>query len=262
MDEDNFFWDERANSLEQQTTMPIQDHTEMGFSGQNGAPDLNDLIDILDAEEYYRILFTNAFGNETITEQRIQNALAQFIRSIQSFDSRYDDGRATVNNNIQPFPNFTTQENQGKLLFSGNPQFQGNGAVRVGGGLGCQACHQAPEFDIRQNSDNNGVTNVANSPNARDFDVTRSPTLRDMFDPNGNLNGPLMHTGEFDVEDMLDHYNSINAQGNPNLDNRLARGGNGIQLNMTQAERNALVAFLQTLSGTNVYTDEKWSNPF
>ena len=166
-------------------------------------------------------------------------------------------------NNNQPFPNFTNQENQGKMLFNGNPQFQGNnGAVRVGGGLGCNACHQAPEFDIRPNSDNNGVTGVANNPAARDFDVTRSPTLRDMFDTNGNLNGPLMHTGEFDVEDMLDHYNSINAQGNPNLDNRLERGNQGIQLNMTQAERDALVAFLKTLTGTNVYTDERWSNPF
>ena len=34
--ERRFFWDERANSLEQQTTMPIQDHIEMGFSGQGG----------------------------------------------------------------------------------------------------------------------------------------------------------------------------------------------------------------------------------
>jgi len=103
-DEDNFFWDERANSLEDQTTMPIQDHVEMGFSGQNGDPDINDLIDILSVEEYYKVLFTNAFGSETITEQRMQNALAQFIRSIQSFDSRYDAGRATANNNNQPFP--------------------------------------------------------------------------------------------------------------------------------------------------------------
>jgi hypothetical protein len=43
----------------------------------------------------------------------IQNALAQFIRSIQSFDSKYDIGRATANDN-QNFANFTAQENQGK----------------------------------------------------------------------------------------------------------------------------------------------------
>ena len=36
--ERKFFWDERAATLEAQTTMPIQDHAEMGFSGQNGRP--------------------------------------------------------------------------------------------------------------------------------------------------------------------------------------------------------------------------------
>jgi len=35
-DEVRFFWDERASSLEDQTTQPIQDHVEMGFSGENG----------------------------------------------------------------------------------------------------------------------------------------------------------------------------------------------------------------------------------
>ncbi|WP_390886667.1 hypothetical protein [Lacinutrix neustonica] len=43
---------------------------------------------------------------------RIQNALSQFIRSIQSFDSKYDDGRLTANNDQQPFSNFTAQENR------------------------------------------------------------------------------------------------------------------------------------------------------
>jgi hypothetical protein len=34
------------------------------------------------------------------------------------------------------------------------------------------------------------------------------------------------------------------------------------QLQLTETEINSLVVFLQTLSGTNVYTDTKWSNPF
>lgn len=42
--EEKFFWDERAASLEDQVTQPIQDHLEMGFSGTNGDPDFNDLI--------------------------------------------------------------------------------------------------------------------------------------------------------------------------------------------------------------------------
>jgi cytochrome c peroxidase len=42
------------------------------------------------------------------------------------------------------------------------------------------------------------------------------------------------------------------------------RGPNnqGQQLNLSEAEKLALVAFLNTLSGSNVYSDVKWSNPF
>ena len=118
-DEENFFWDERASSLEEQTTMPIQDHTEMGFSGQEGNPGFDGLIEKLAAIDYYQELFLMVYGDAEITEERVQNALAQFIRSIQSFDSKYDEGRAQVNNDNQPFPNFTDQENAGKTLFSG-----------------------------------------------------------------------------------------------------------------------------------------------
>ena len=100
----------------------------------------------LEAEEYYQELFSAVYGNANITEQRMQNALADFVRSIQSFDSRYDVGRGQVNNNNQPFSNFSQLENQGKELFMRNVQFQGGSGNRIGGGLGCNSCHSAPEF--------------------------------------------------------------------------------------------------------------------
>ena len=55
--EEKFFWDERATSLENQVTQPIQDHIEMGFSGTNGDPDFNELIAKLSAIDYYQTLF-------------------------------------------------------------------------------------------------------------------------------------------------------------------------------------------------------------
>jgi len=260
-EEENFFWDERANSLEQQSTMPIQDHVEMGFSGENGNPSIEDLLQKLQQIDYYPVLFSAAFGDEEVTEQKMQLAFAQFIRSIQSFDSKYDAGRNTVNNRNNNFPNFTNQENLGKRLFQRNIDFDGNSGIRIGGGLSCARCHEGDEFAIDDNSDNNGVIAVAGNPNARDANVTRSPTLRDLFNPDGQLNGPLMHTGNFDANEMLEHYNAIESPGNPNLDNILARGG-GVQLNMTLEEKEAVIAFLKTLTGSNVYQDEKWSNPF
>jgi len=253
-----FFWDERANTLEEQTTIPIQDHNEMGFSGENGDPSINDLISKLEAIEYYPELFEIAFGNETITEERMQNALAQFIRSIQSFDSKYDEGRSISNNDMTPFTNFSTSENNGKQLFLAPPTFT-NG-IRTAGGLGCTGCHRAPEFDIDPNSLNNGIIGTINN-SGNDLEITRSPSLRDLFKPDGSLNGPLMHTGINDIETVIDHYNLI-TNDNTNLDPRLKPQGNLQNLNMTQDEKDNLIAFLKTLSGTDVYINEKWSDPF
>jgi len=257
-DEDRFFWDERANSLEDQSTQPIQDHIEMGFSGENGDPSFTDLIIKMNGLDYYPIMFTQAFGNSTISEPRMQQALAQFIRSIQSFDSRFDQGRAQVNNNNNNFPNYTAAENAGKNLFLAPPQF--NNGVRIGGGAGCQGCHQAPEFSINDISRNNGVIVTADGTST-DLTNTKAPSLRDVVDANGNVNGPLMHSGSFtSLLQVINHYNSLTL--NPNLDNVLRPGGNAQQLMLTDAEKANLVAFLETLSGSNVYIDEKWSDPF
>ncbi|MEY8847685.1 cytochrome-c peroxidase [Psychroserpens sp. XS_ASV72] len=259
--EAKFFWDERAINLETQTTMPIQDHVEMGFSGENGDENFNDLIAKLELTEYYPALFNFAFGSEDITELRIQNALAQFVRSIQSFDSKYDVGRALANNDGQPFTNFSPQENQGKQLFLQPPVYNNQG-VRINGGLGCAGCHQAPEFDIDPNSLNNGMIGSIAS-NIPDLNVTRSPSLRDVVKADGSANGLFMHNGSLTTLDqVLEHYNSISLTNNSNIDPRLSPGGEGQNLNLTEDEKQAVIAFLQTLGGTDVYTNEKWSNPF
>lgn len=261
-DETNFFWDERANSHEDQESQPLHDHNEHGFSGQNGRPDFDDLITKLEALDYYDELFTFVYGDATITEQRLQLALAQFVKSIHSFDSKYDEGRAQVNNNNANFPNFTADENAGKDLFATAPN---------NGGAGCQGCHRAPEFDIRPGSNHNGVFGVAGSNTEFDLTNTRSPSLRDLSKPDGSPNGGFMHDGSLaTLMDVIEHYNEIQAPAtNPprneflnTIDNRLRPGGNLQNLNLSDAEKAQLVAFLRTLTGSNVYTDAKWSDPF
>lgn len=260
--ESKFFWDERAASLEIQSTMPIKNHGEMGFSGADGDLNFDALIIRLNAIGYYKELFKFAYGTEEITEVKIQNALAQFIRSIQSFDSKYDSGRALVANDNQPFPNFTAQENQGKNLFLTPPVFDATGS-RTGGGIGCAGCHAAPEFDINPIAGNNGIIGVLNETGI-DITNTRAPSLRDLVKTDGTANGPMMHTGVItSLQAAIGHYGTINiAPGNTNLDPKLTPGGIGQRLNLNANEVNAVIAFLRTLSGTNVYTDSKWSNPF
>lgn len=263
--EARFFWDERAETLEAQATMPIRDHIEMGFSGRDGDPGFDALIARLEGTSEYPMLFGAAFGSTEITEDRMQRALAQFVRSIQSFDSRFDEGRMQVPNNIAPFPNFTNQENNGKALYLAPPQFNAAGQ-RVGGGAGCNACHRAPEFAIDPNSGNNGVIGALGG--GIDTTVTRSPTLRDMLGPTGDENGLFFHTGGgvgpgTTLNSVLNHYNAPPpAVVNPGLDPRMLPAGNIQRLNLTPGERQQLRAFLRTLTGEAVYTDERWSDPF
>jgi cytochrome c peroxidase len=192
--ESKFFWDERAINLETQTTMPIKDHGEMGFSGENGDEPFSVLLTKLGSTGYYKELFKFVYGSEEVTEIKIQNALASFIRSIQSFDSKYDIGRASVQNDAQPFANFTQQENDGKNLFLRPAAFNAFG-IRTGGGLGCAGCHAPPEFDIDPNTGNNGMVGMISG--GIDISNTRAPSLRDLIQATGIPNGPMMHTGEF-----------------------------------------------------------------
>tara|TARA_B100000508_G_scaffold55003_2_gene42619 strand:- start:21665 stop:23053 length:1389 start_codon:yes stop_codon:yes gene_type:complete len=251
--EDHFFWDERADSLEMQATMPIQDHIEMGFSGSNGQPDFDSLITKMYTLDYYNPLFEAAFGDTMIDEDRVQKALAQFVRSIQSFDSKFDEGRSQTVDEIVPFPNYTASENNGKDLFLRIPQ---------NGGAGCAGCHRPPEFDIDPNTLNNGIVGIVGNANDIDTTNTKSPTLRDIVNPNGDLNGPLMHNGSVTtLAALMAHYNNVvQVAGNTTLDPRLQGPGGDLQL--TPTEQQDLINFLKTLTGSDVYTNEKWSDPF
>ena len=248
-----FFWDERALTLEAQTTQPIRDHAEMGFSGANGDPAFAALLTKLAAIAEYRVMFAMTFGDAAITETRVQLALAQFIRSIQSLDSKFDVGRAIPgNNNASNFANFTAAENRGKALFLNAPPQ---------GGAGCAGCHRPPEFDIDPASRNNGV--ITKIGGGTVLTNTRSPSLRDLLGPGGQTNGAFMHDGSLTtLNQVISHYNAIPGD-NANLDNRLRRPGGQVQsLGLDGGQQNDLVAFLRTLTGSAVYTDARWSDPF
>ena len=262
------FWNERASSLEDQATRPIRGHNEHGFSGVNGRPDFGDLIAKLEGIPYYEELFRLAFLSPEITEEKMQLALAQFTRSIQSFDSKYDVGRAQVDTDLDDFPNFSLDENAGKRLFETDA---GNG------GVNCFGCHSSPEFvNNRLGSDagrgHNGITGVAGDPLSFDFTNIRAPVLRDIVAPNGQLNVPLMHNASItSLRQLIDHYNHIPVpQSEPERTNFLETldvglvppGGTPQNFELTDMEKDQLAAFLQTLTGNAVYTDLKWSSPF
>ena len=128
--------------------------------------------------------------------------------------------------------------------------------------MGCAGCYQPPEFDIKLDSGNNGFTESLSGE--RDFDITRVATLRDLVDASGDLHGGLMHTGSVTtLRGAVDFYERIRiVEGNTRIDGDLVINGNGWHLRMGQQQRDDVAAFLATLTGSNVYVDSKWSDPF
>jgi cytochrome c peroxidase len=243
-----FFWDQRAATLEDQVVMPIQDLVEMGMT-------LPALETKLRSLTYYPPLFTKAFGDNTINSDRIAKALAQFVRSIVSFQSKYDAGRGVFPPGpLLPgtvFPNFTPQENQGMQIFLG-PQG------------GCVPCHGTETFTAPQEKNNGldlvtvdrGFGAVANNIN---LDATfKVGSLR-----NVELTAPYMHDGRFTTLDQVVEHYSSGVKAHPNLSQQLKLPNGQPRLaNLTTQEKAALVAFMKTLTDISMTTDVKYSNPF
>ena len=197
---ENFFWDERAATLEDQVLLPIQNELEMGMS-------LDLLITRLAAEPFYTELFTTAFGSPTIDSTRISRALAQFVRSIISSNSKYDQG-VPVN-----FANFTASENRGRQIYQGPAG-------------GCAACHGTDHFVPGNAIFNNGLENPyidkgvgRVSGRAQDEGLFKVNSLRNI-----GLTAPYMHDGRFaTLEQVVEFYNS-GVVNHPNLSPQLRVG--------------------------------------
>jgi len=264
---DDVFWDARS-VLNLQPLETISNPIEMGFSGTDGNPDINTLPSKLAELDYYAPLFELAFGDVTVDLSRISDALVQFIKSIVSFDSKYDAGLQAAGSAEVDFPNFTALENRGKKLVTDPDTGPGPGFNDVANDLlNCNACHLAPVFNTFPTGSNNGVIGVAGEPNGIDFSVIRSPSLREIINPNGTMNGPLMHDGSMpDLRTMINHYDSIpNNPQNDGLSFFLREGFDTPQpqvLNLAEDQKLAIEAFFKTLTGSHVYTNPKWSNPF
>jgi cytochrome c peroxidase len=229
-----FFWDERAAALEDQVLMPIQDSVEMGMNLE----DLEDLVEKLAATPFYAPLFEQAFGSSTVSSTRISRSLAQFVRSMVSYQSRYD--RAFVNGN----PNFrnalTAQEDRGRRIFDQS----------------CANCHET-NGQVSDQPRNTGL-DVVTVDQGAGRGRFKSPSLRNIA-----VRAPYVHDGRFgSLREVVDFYNT-GIQANRELDNRL-RNNNGTprRMNMDANEVNALIAFLNTRTDEVFLGDVRFSDPF
>jgi len=250
-----FFWDQRAETLEAQVLQPFQDPVEMGMT-------LDTLIEAVEAQVFYAPLFDAAFGDSDVTSERISRALAQFVRSFVSYRSKYDEGRAQVASRSEDFPNFTDKENLGKALFVNPPMMGGMGGIgsTTFVGAGCFACHQG-ETMIAAAANNNGLD--ADSAldagygevtgTSSDMGTFKVPSLRNVA-----VRSVFMHDGRFaSLSEVIDHY-SDSVEAHPNLGMPL----NMHDIDLSSDEKEALIAFLETLTDHEMIADPKFSNPF
>ncbi len=239
------FWDRRADSPEDQALQPVLDATEMGWSNNGGIPAL---ITKMEGLDYYPALFEFVFGDDDITQNRMERALAHFQRAMISSDSQWDRAYAQVFGPGAPnralneaLPGFTVSEQRGRQLFMTNPN---------NGGAGCARCHLPPTFALNDNSDSNGL-------DAGETTIFKSPSLKNVAQSQF-----FMHDGRFTtLMQVVEHYDS-GIQNGPALDNRLQQGNNPLRLNLSQDDRQALVDFMETLTDETLGSDPKFSDPF
>lgn len=209
-----FMWDGGVNHLEIFSLAPITNPVEMDETMEN-------VINKLNASEYWKTRFKAAFGSDEITDQNLFLALTQYMLMIVSDKSKFDQvnrGEAT----------FTPNEAAGYELFSQK----------------CAACHTEPLF-TNNAFINNGLDLVSTDLGRAtitqlegDKGKFKVPTLRNIL-----LTYPYMHDGRFfTIDQVLEHYNS-GIQAHPNLDPSLQ---NGIPL--TPTDKSNLKAFFETLT--------------
>jgi len=199
-----FFWDGRASTLEDQVLQPIEDPKEMNMTL---------------AEVSERV---------GLPPREIARALASYVRSILSGNSRFDRFVNGDRHALNP------DQQDGLRLFRGKAN--------------CTACHVGPNFtDERFHNtgiawrdgalQDEGRSGVTRRP--EDRGAFKTPTLREIA-----RTAPYMHDGSLvSLEDVVEYY-VRGGNPNPALDDELR------PLKLTPSEKRALVAFLQALSGT------------
>lgn len=238
----DFFWDGREPSLQSQALRPIMDHLEMDNTWSNAVASLK-------ADAEYPLLFRKAY-NKDIDSTLVANALTQFQLTLLSGNSKYDE---YLRNETPLSP----KELLGLQIFNSEPR---QTSFSPPGG-DCFHCHNADgrlftDLSFSNNGlDANPAPGLSNTTGrSSDIGKFKVPSLR-----NVEVTRPYMHDGRFEtLEEVVEHYNS-GVKESPTLDPIMLKS-NGIAngLNLTQEEKEALVAFLKTLTDEDFLTNPEY----
>lgn len=236
-----FFWDGGVFDMDFVPFNPIENPVEMGETVNHVLGKLRNTPDkSAKVQVDYPKMFKAAFGTPEITTERMMKALSQFMTTMVSAESRYDKfalGDVTA---------LSMEEKEGLKLFRQN----------------CGSCHEGElftNFSFR----NNGLSPLKANDQGR-YEVTKSevdkykfkvPSLR-----NVSFTAPYMHDGRYKtLGEVMEHYTDkvINSA---TLDPLLMTGGKP-GLNLSEAEKENIIAFLRTLSDDNFIKNKSFSDP-
>jgi cytochrome c peroxidase len=225
----SFFWDGRAATLELQASQPIQNPVEMDTTLESVSASLADDPGLTDA-------FDRAYAAPA-SEVTITRALASFVRSLLSANSRYDAFLAGDADALSP------AERRGEAIFNGE---RGE----------CFHCHVGYNL-TSQGFRNNGI--AADDPDpgraeltqkATDLGKFKTPTLRNVA-----VTAPYMQDGSLPtLAEVIEQYDA-GGRGHANTDPLIR------PLDLRDEEKADLLAFLGSLTDDVFLTNPAYADP-
>jgi cytochrome c peroxidase len=213
-----FMWDGAVHHLDMQALAPISNHDEMDETIEN-------VVMKLQHSTKYKQLFYKAFSDSSVTGEHTLKAIAQFMITLVSANSKYDKVIRK-----EAGYSFTENELKGYNLFKQN----------------CASCHTEPLFTNNEFENNglvpdkflNDIGRAKISQNPADSFKFKVPSLR-----NVELSYPYMHDGRFpNLQMVLFHYTEDIHQ-SATLSKQLKK-----KIVLSESDKNHLIAFLKTLT--------------
>ncbi|MDW3211548.1 MAG: cytochrome c peroxidase [Reichenbachiella sp.] len=215
---ESFFWDGGVKNLESLSFAALMNPDEMGV-------DLTDLCQKLNTDKHYKEAFKTAFGIDSVTSAYISRALAQYMRTLVSANSKYDSVQLGLTQ-------YNNEEQEGERVFLKN----------------CASCHTPPLF-TDFGFHHNGIDQVYSLDNLS-LTTGRFRITRDSLDlgkyktsslRNLKYTAPYMHDGRFaNLDEVLVHYQNQNTL-NQNQDSLVSL------IKFSDKEKEELKSFLMTL---------------
>lgn len=240
----SFFWDGRANNLQEQVFEAVSAHDELNLNWREAVKRIKN-------SRFYQSKFKKVYGKSKIDSQLIAQAIAQFERTLISNNSKYDKV-------LREEATFTIKEYKGLILM--NDQTKGD----------CLHCHttDANALGTTAKFSNNGLQKADAPEDYTDkgkaavtgkkehLGEFKIPSLRNIA-----ITAPYMHDGRFKtLKEVLDFY-SEGVHNSYNIDTKMEYAYKG-GVHLTEKEKGQIIAFLHTLTDSTFLKNEAFRNPF